>query len=85
MPSKSKSIIGSTSLLNDIMGQVQELPVSRRVSIILEKEANDKSIYMLYGEETYVEIVNNIIDMMINKARRQNPFYKIQANQSYGY
>lgn len=85
MPAKSKSIIGSTSLLNDIMRQIQEMPVSRRVSIILEKETNDKSVYMLYGEENYVEIVKHIVDMMMDKARRQNPFYTIQANQSYGY
>ena len=85
MANKTKSFIGPTMVTNKIVESLCRGPSARRVNLIREKDKNGVAVYLVFGEERYVDSYIELVESLIKLESKLTYPTRHILNPVYGY
>ena len=85
MANKTKSFIGPTMVTNKIVESLCHGPLARRVNLIREKDRNGVAVYLVFGEERYVDSYIELVESLIKLESKLTYPTRHIVNPAYGY
>jgi len=85
MANKTKSFIGPVQSTNRIVESLAHGPIARRVNVIRENERKGIAVYLVFGEEIYVNSYIELAEALIRLENKMTYPTRHILNPSYGY